>query len=511
MRSKKHSFKSAICVILTAILVFSAVLCVAAAETDLADTGAAGTVYYQNTSNWSTVYCYMWNGSGDAKNAEWPGVAMTLHKDNVWKYTTSTDYQNVIFNNGSGGTGNQTSDLTFPGDGQIYNGSSWSVYPDHNVVTPTTVTPTTVTPTTSNPSGSKYVYCKNTAGWGSVNCYMWNSESDKNTAWPGASMQNIGDNVWQYEVTGSWGKVIFNNGSTQTGDLTFPGDGYIYDNSTGQWEIYDNSPLKVSDFGANLTSPQYKGTDITLTTTAKSDSAVSYKFSVKDPSGATTVLANFSSNNTAEWTPTAAGTYTLVFDYKDNSGNENQRTLEYKINDDAGVEEPIIKGVSPKPGQVKTGTQQTITVNASGGNTGTNLLFYKYKITNPSGNTVNVPYYSKTKTVSFTPTDAGVYTVTVYVQGSDNQTEERTYTYTSTSSDIPPVTESTPPSDEYMKGDADGDGQVSVMDSTEIQRHCAKMLVITGQCFTNADIDGDGVLTVMDATAIQRYVAKLGW
>ena len=505
MRSKKHSFKSAICVILTAILVFSAVLCVAAAETELSETGAAGAVYYQNTSNWSTVYCYMWNSSGGSENAKWPGVQMTLHKDNVYMYTTSTDYQNVIFNNGSGGNGNQTSDLQFPGDGQIYNGS-WSVYPDHNVVTPTTVTPTT-----PNPSGSKYVYCKNTAGWGSVNCYMWNSVSDNNTSWPGASMQNIGDNVWQYEVTGSWGKVIFNNGSTQTGDLTFPGDGYIYDNSTGQWEIFDNSPLKVSDFGANLTSPQYKGTDITLTTTAKSDSAVSYKFSVKDPSGKTTVLANFSSNNTAEWTPTTAGTYTIIFDYKDNSGNTNQRTMEYSVSDDAGVVPPILKGVTPKPGQVKTGTQQTITVNAAGGTTGTNLLFYKFKITDPSGNTVNVPYYSKTKTVNFTPTAAGIYTVTVYVQGSDNDTVERTYTYTSTSNVTPPVTESTPPSDEYMKGDADGDKNISVMDSTLVQRHCAKVVVITGQCFTNADTDGDKVLSVMDATAIQRYVAKLGW
>ena len=268
MRNKKHSLKSAICIILTAILAFSAVLCVTAADKDLAQTGAKGTVYFENSSNWSTVYCYMWNGSGETKNAEWPGVAMTLHKDNVWKYTTSTDYANVIFNNG--GNGQQTSDLQFPGDGQIYSGT-WSAYPDH-VPGPTTDDPTEVQPTVPTTSGeTMYVYCKNSAGWGSVNCYMWNSESDKNTGWPGATMKNIGDNIWQYEVTGTWKQVIFNNGSgTQTGDLTFPGDGYMYDNSTGKWEIFDNSPLKISEFGTNLTSPQYKGTDITLTTTASS-------------------------------------------------------------------------------------------------------------------------------------------------------------------------------------------------------------------------------------------------
>ena len=62
-----------------------------------------------------------------------------------------------------------------------------------------------------------------------------------------------------------------------------------------------------------------------------------------------------------------------------------------------------------------------------------------------------------------------------------------------------------------MKGDADGDTNISVMDSTLVQRHCAKVANITGQCFENADVDGDGILSVMDATAIQRYVAKLGW
>ncbi len=509
MGNKKHSFKSAICVILTAILVFSAVLCVAAADTEVAQTGAAGTVYYQNSSNWGAVYCYMWNGSGESKNAEWPGVQMTLHKDNIYKYTTSADYQNVIFNNGSGGTGNQTSDLQFPGDGQIYNGS-WGPYSDHGDTPINPTTPTTPTPTPT--PGTKYVYCKDSAGWGSINCYMWSSSAGDNGGWPGKPMKNIGDNVWQYEITGNWNMVIFNNGGTKTDDLSFPGDGYMYDNKSGKWELYDNSPLKIAEFGTNLVSPQYKGCDITLTTTANSTGTVSYKFSVKDPSGNTTVLSNFSSLNSATWTPATAGTYTLIFDYKDTDGNENQRTMSFEVKDDAGVVEPILKGVSPKPGQIKTGTKQTITVNAAGGNTGTNLLFYKYKITDPNGNTINVPYYSKTKTVDFTPTAGGIYTVTVYVQGSDNQTEERTYTYTSTSNVTPPETQPTTPGPgEYMKGDADCDGKVSVMDSTLVQRHCAKATTITGQNFKNADVDGDNMLSVMDATSIQRHLAKLDW
>ena len=90
------------------------------------------TVYYKNTSSWSSVFCYMWSGEGNPKNAEWPGEAMTSVGNNVYKYTFSGSFEKVIFNNGSGGAGNQTDDLSFPGDGQIYDNGSWSVFGDDN-------------------------------------------------------------------------------------------------------------------------------------------------------------------------------------------------------------------------------------------------------------------------------------------------------------------------------------------------------------------------------------------
>ncbi|MDO4749141.1 MAG: starch-binding protein, partial [Eubacteriales bacterium] len=124
----KH-FKSIISLLLTVVMVLSAVFCVTAAESDVAQTGASGTVYFENTSNWSNLHCYMWNGNGETKNADWPGQPMTQVEGNVFKYTTSTSYDNVIFNNG--GNGQQTGDLQFPGDGQIYNGSSWRAYEKH--------------------------------------------------------------------------------------------------------------------------------------------------------------------------------------------------------------------------------------------------------------------------------------------------------------------------------------------------------------------------------------------
>ena len=60
----------------------------------------------------------------------------------------------------------------------------------------------------------------------------------------------------------------------------------------------------------------------------------------------------------------------------------------------------------------------------------------------------------------------------------------------------------------FIKGDADGDGGVSIVDATCIQRHEAN--IATGAFYTPlADVDGDSDVTVVDATLIQRHEAGL--
>ncbi len=515
----RHTFKCAVSILMTIAMLFSMVICAGAvtadtaevaADSELASTGMSGTVYFKNTANWSTVNAYVWIGGTETSIQAWPGQAMTKVKDNIYKYTISGDYNMIIFNNG----GDQTVDLTIPGANQIYDYSSgsWSAYTDDN--NNTDPTGPVVTPTTPvNPSGAKTVYLKNSANWSTINCYMWKDGNGENAAWPGASMSSIGDGVYQYNIPGDFNMIIFNNGGDKTGDMSLPGDGYIYDNKSGSWDVYDTSAIRVSNFGANLVSPQYKGTDITLSATATSVSAVSYKFTVTGPSG-TTVVSDFSSKSTAVWTPTAVGTYTITFDFKDATGNTNQRTATFTIEDDSTVAVPVLKGVSPKPGQMKKGTQQTLTINAAGGKVGTNLLFYKIKITDPSGNICNVPYYTKSNSYKFTPTTLGNYTVTIYVQASDNETVERNYVYSSVDNvDVPdePTTPTPTPTNPtpggYIKGDADMDTVVTVLDATKIQLVLAQMQPASSIDYKNADADLDTVVTVLDATRIQLYLA----
>ena len=69
--------------------------------------GGGGTVYFSNVNNWDTVYAYCWNDAG-GKNAEWPGVTMTLvEEDNgfgqqVYAYEVPADCNYIIFSNGNG-------------------------------------------------------------------------------------------------------------------------------------------------------------------------------------------------------------------------------------------------------------------------------------------------------------------------------------------------------------------------------------------------------------------------
>lgn len=60
----------------------------------------------------------------------------------------------------------------------------------------------------------------------------------------------------------------------------------------------------------------------------------------------------------------------------------------------------------------------------------------------------------------------------------------------------------------FIRGDADADGAVSVIDATTIQKVRASISVNRFDSFA-ADVDGDGAVTVIDATYIQKSLAHM--
>lgn len=74
------------------------------------------TVYFKPDPNWNiTPKIYWWNAMPENTLADgsWPGIDMQVHDNEWYKHTFSgVTSINVIFNNGSGGSGNQTEDIT---------------------------------------------------------------------------------------------------------------------------------------------------------------------------------------------------------------------------------------------------------------------------------------------------------------------------------------------------------------------------------------------------------------
>ena len=541
VKSKHKVLSLVLCLTLIVMSVFVGTVNVFAASGD--------TVYVKANNGWANLYCYMWNSETD-RNAAWPGIAMTKVSDGVYSYKLTGDFANIIFNNGSSGNGNQTGDMTYPGHGKIYdlNAGTWSDYSGAPTTDPTTATtPTTPSPTTATTptpgTGGMTLYFKNTANWSKVNCYLWTDGQGDEKAWPGNAMTSIGDGVWMYTTTKKYVNCIFNNGSggdgNQTGNLVAK-DGYIYDYSTSTWEVYDTSDLRVTSYTADPATGLYPETEVTLNATAanKNGAAVYYRFSVTNAAGGKSVISDFSTANTVTWTPASSGNYTITFDFKDTAGNENSRTLSLTVEDDSTLTKPVIKSVSPANlNLVKVNTATTVSVKAGGGKTGTNLLFYKYIVTDPNG-VKNTPYYTLNSTYNFTPKMEGTYTVQVFVQGSDNSTINKTYTYTATTGDIPtttqpetqptqpttqptqPTTQPTQPATQpttnvpetkpgVLKGDVNGDGIVNIMDATYIQKYLAGYDDAKYIDMNVADMDGDGKITIVDATSIQVYINTL--
>ena len=133
-------------------------------------------VYFDNSkSNWSTPYAYVYKQTGGDENA-WNGKPMTHVSGSIWKYEiTGSDWDMIIFNNGSAQTGN----LTIPTDGKnlfTWTGDgndkgTWSKYDPTQPV-------------------ANYIYFKNNLGWSNVYAYFYNA-----AYWDGNGSGSNGDRV----------------------------------------------------------------------------------------------------------------------------------------------------------------------------------------------------------------------------------------------------------------------------------------------------------------------------
>lgn len=67
----------------------------------------------------------------------------------------------------------------------------------------------------------------------------------------------------------------------------------------------------------------------------------------------------------------------------------------------------------------------------------------------------------------------------------------------------------TEPSGNAVYGDVNGDGDITVVDATLVQKHVVQLETLSSDKQILADVNGDNTISVVDATLIQKYVVQL--
>ena len=130
MKTKiSHLGRSTVSVILAVMMLLSTMLIGTVSTVNAAT--STKKVFLLNAANWKTPKAYCWDGGN---NNTWPGTDMTKEGTqdgfDVYSYTPSTGYSNIIFND-SGNSATQTVAFDYPiTDNQMYNNQTkeWSTY-----------------------------------------------------------------------------------------------------------------------------------------------------------------------------------------------------------------------------------------------------------------------------------------------------------------------------------------------------------------------------------------------
>ncbi len=94
-------------------------------------------------------------------------------------------------------------------------------------------------------STTRSIYLK-ASDWNKANLYAWIDDSNSNATWPGVEMTSLGNGWYKIDISKSYTKMIFNNGSgTQSGNLSIDANAssiYYEHNSGNNFSITSQRP-----------------------------------------------------------------------------------------------------------------------------------------------------------------------------------------------------------------------------------------------------------------------------
>ncbi|MBQ7999711.1 MAG: starch-binding protein [Ruminococcus sp.] len=335
--------------------------------------------------------------------------------------------------------------------------------------------------------------------WAVVNAYAWNSSSSQNTgAWPGTAMSKQSDGTYAILLPEGVNPnmIIFNNGSSQTADLEITP--YVVSRTEGSYTLTDGN-------GEIVTLPP-------VTTEPADPVETITVYFAKDSSWTDAYIYGFYGVEGGTATGEPLGTYPgikMTYVETDDNGKDIYfcdvpADIDYiKFSDGSSTNRRTNN--APKS-MIADGTCYCL--GTSAGTNKWNVSTYAYEApTDPTEPATSEP-----------ATTVPVTTVTEPVSSEPVSTDA---TEPSSTEDTEPVssevitTENTEPSStapvEYLYGDADLDGVVTIKDATLIQKYSAELAgaELEGTAFTQANVSGDAAVNIRDATYIQKFVANL--
>lgn len=420
---------------------------------------------YVKTWDGSAPYAYVWTGESTALNGAWPGTKMTEKNSEgyyVLEVPTTSTYS-VVMNNGSG---TQSADIT------NLNGDTYLEVTDSSYNTKKI---STGSGGDSEPTEDSVIIRVKPYGNTVPYLYVWTGESTElNGAWPGGQLSEKdedGNYIFIAQNTSTCNAIVnMGSGNGQTSDIT---------------GLSGDVTIEITNEGCTT----YKLT--------KNETPVSGLALLKKE--AREVKAMTASDYTAaSW----------------NTVNSIMVTADALIAQGDEADETAITDTTAQLQSAKAALKIAVPVltYAVAGKTTIS------GITAPDANvtvTVNGKAYNVTSddvTGEFTVSGVTVTSsTTIKVDVTRNGLSSDAYSYNMSNGNIEGYISPTQPTTQpaITIGDVNMDGNINVLDATEVQKYIADLVTLSADQIKAADTDKDGRVSIKDATLIQKKIAGI--
>jgi SpoIID/LytB domain protein len=177
-----------------------------------------------------------------------------------------------------------------------------------------------------------------------------------------------------------------------------------------------STPVKIESIVTDKLSPQPANSTIKVTANATGGNTKEYKFWVSKDGGAYVRVQDYTTNNSYNWKPTAAGNYKINVHVRDSSSSKSYdayKVIDYVVTKDQVIVQSVTTDIA-SPQRINTSIN--VTANAVGGDS----LLYKFNIFDGT-KWIVLKDYSIEKTFKWVPLTSGSYKFSVHVKDTKSE------------------------------------------------------------------------------------------